>query len=178
MARRYDRPLAAHFRNPTLAARWSDKFLTGIEGALDEQDTINTDLAATQADLADALLAIKIGLSYPSGITITAADVGSNCTITISSHTRHYGDGTTLAISADTVTNRAFSTTYYLYYNDSSCADTTPNILSTTNPNNAVPNKTAGRHYVGEVTTPADGAAASDGDSASPPSYRGDTGLL
>jgi len=170
-ARRFERLLQQHLKYPALGARWSDKFLSRLETLID-------DLETTQADLADQQLALKIGLSYPSGITISAEDVGSNCTISISAHTRHYGDGATLSIAADTITNRSFSTTYYLYYNDSSCADTSPNILSTTNPNNAVPNKTAGRHYVGEVTTPADGGAATDGESASPPSYRGDTGLL
>lgn len=173
MARRFERLLSQHLKYPSLGTRWSDKFLTELETGLDGMESAQDDLASTQDDLADALLAIKIGLSYCSGLTISAADVGANATITISGHTRRYGDGSTLAITGDTITNRNFSTEYHIYYNDTTCSDTTPNFLSTTDPNNAVPNKTAGRHYVGSVTTPANGAAGTSGTPPTPPGYSG-----
>lgn len=183
MARRFDRLLQSHLKYPALGSRWSDKFLTSLEGAMDEQDTINADLTAAQADIAstqsdlantvtdltNAVRSMKIGLSWTSpGAILSAADVGSDCTITIANHTRKYGDGSSLSITGGTITGRAFSTTYYVYYTDSSMSDTTPNFLSTTNPNTAAPNATTGRHFCGAITTPADGGGGTSGGTEPP----------
>jgi hypothetical protein len=155
---------------------------TANTAASDASDAL-ADAAAAQSDATDALsdaaaaqttantvkrdLAISTGYPAP-GDVLSAADVGSDCTITIDAHTRVYGDIANLSVSGGTITGRSFSTTYYVYYDDTTRADTTPSYLSTTNPNVAVPQKAAGRHYVGSITTPADGGGDTTGGAAPP----------
>lgn len=115
--------------------------------------------------LAGGILAdTSLNESYVSGITITAADAGSDVTITISSHTRTYGDGTSVSVDGGTVTGQAYSMTLFLYYDQSSreggavTYDASDNIA--TAGFNAV---NVNRHMVGSVTTPAALAADTDG---------------
>lgn len=180
-ARRFDRPAAGNMKTPTQIVRYHDRHLTGLEKNIGDIETAQTDLAAqqsdlasTQNDLASTLVKLKIGLSWISPEDVLSADdVGSNCTITIANHTRNYGDGTSLSITGSTITNRSFSTEYHIYYNDSGLSDTTPSFQSTTNPNTAAANRTNGRHYVGSITTPADGGGSTSGTGPTPPGYGG-----
>ena len=129
--------------------------------ASDAADAQNT------ADTAKRDDAISASWTSP-GAVLSASDAGSNATITIAAHTRKYGDGTQLNVSGDTITNRNYSTTYYVYYNDANRSDTTPNYQSTTNPNTAAPNAGAGRHFVGKIVTPASGGGATSGGTVPP----------
>jgi hypothetical protein len=91
--------------------------------------------------------------SFTSGLTITATDAGTDATITISAHTRAYGDGTTAAISGGSLTGLAYSTSYWVHY-DAPIGTTgavTYVAATSVQGNGTAPN----RHFVGAVTTPA-----------------------
>lgn len=122
--------------------------------------TANT--AATAASSASAL-----ATSGTSGLTITATDIGASVTITISAHTRVYGDGTSVAVTGGTVTGLAYSTVYYIYYDQPSRAGGAVTYLSTTTQATAA--QTADRHSLGAVTTPAAAAPPATGRPNLPP---------
>jgi hypothetical protein len=133
--------------------------------------------AATAAQAtADAVkVTDKLTASYviPAAV-LAAADVGTTATITIDNHVRRYGDGSDLSITGGTLTGLTFATDYAVYYDDATFSDTTPTSAYTTTPSNALNNFAPGRHYVGLITTPADGAAGTSGGS-NPPGSGGDT---
>lgn len=124
--------------------------------------------ATTAQNAADAAtLEQNLVNSYVTGATITATDAGTNASITISSHTRVYGDGSSLAITGTTLTALAYSTLYYIYYVDATRADTTPTIQATTSQVTAA--QTGDTHLIGSVTTPAAAAADTGGKYVAPP---------
>ena len=126
--------------------------------------------AQTSADGANSVAALTA-----SGVTpnpLTATDAGADATITIAAHTRVYGDGDTLAIAGPTnLTGRAYSTLYYVYYDDATRADTTPSYQTTTSVATAA--QTGDRHLVGSITTPAAAAPPETGDYVAPPGVGG-----
>lgn len=106
----------------------------------------------------------SISTSWTSpGSILTAADAGSNATITIAAHTRKYTDATSVSVNGGSITGRAYSTLYHVYYTQTSRAGGSVSYQSTTDPNVALPNAAAGRHYCGSVTTPAAGGGATAG---------------
>lgn len=154
------------------------------EAQLADLSGLVADLAAAVADIATAQAAadaaqavadavalsdkISASATDPS-VVVTAADVGTDATITIAAHTRRYGDGTTLAVSGGSLTGKAFSTLYAIYYDDPTTADTTPTYVATTTLKDAQPNAASGRHYVDQITTPADGGPGTGGGGYQPP---------
>lgn len=128
-----------------------------------------TDAAAAQstADAVKLNHAINTGNTIP-GEVLTGTDAGSNATITIAAHTRRYGDKADVSVSGGSLTGRAYSTEYYVYYDQTSRAGGAVTYQSTTNWNTADPNKTAGRHFVGRVVTPAAAAPPTSGGSGAP----------
>lgn len=105
---------------------------------------------------------------------LTASDAGSDASIAIASHTRVYPvqggiDVPDLAVTAGSVTGLAFSTTYYVYYDDPALEDVTPTFAATTNQATAQVGAATGRHFVGKVTTPADGGGGTSGGGGYPP---------
>lgn len=113
--------------------------------------------------------------SYPNpGSVLTAADVGTDCDIVIANHTRVYPvqgsiDVPDVSITGATLHGKAFSTTYYIYYDDTTLASTTPTFVATTTSATAQVGAATGRHFVGYITTPADGAAGTGGQGGGPP---------
>jgi hypothetical protein len=167
-----------------------DQILTDLGTAQTDLATAQADLATAQADLADVqaaqsaqLVLIEDALrelarlnSYTAPTNVlTAADVGATCTITVAAHTRVYPGAFVddLAVSAGSITGLANSTTYFVYYDDPTLEDDTPTYLATTIPNTAQVGAAEGRHFVGFVTTPADGGGTSSGSGGSPPGYGG-----
>lgn len=145
----------------------ADAAQTTANTANSTANTATTNIATVKRD--DA-----ISTSWTSpGAILTAADVGSDCTITIAAHTRKYSDATSVSVNGGTITGRAFSTVYYIYYTQTSRAGGAVSYLSTTDPNTAQPNAAAGRHYCGKVTTPADGGASTEGGYTPPGGYGG-----
>lgn len=106
-------------------------------------------------------------------LVLTATDAGANATIAIASHIRRYGDGSSLTVSAGSLTGKSYSTTYAVYYDDITHEDTTPTYVATTDLEEAQHNYIDGRHYVGTVTTPAAAGAPTTG--GSPPAGSGYT---
>ncbi len=134
-------------------------------------------VAETSADTAQASAdgANSVASLTASGVTpnpLTATDAGADATITIAAHTRVYGDGATLAIAGPVnLTGRAYSTLYYVYYDDPTRADTTPTYQTTTSVATAA--QTGDRHLVGSITTPAAAAPPETGDYVAPPGVGG-----
>ncbi|MES2905168.1 MAG: hypothetical protein V4696_13360 [Pseudomonadota bacterium] len=128
-----------------------------------------TAAAATAQGAADG--ANSVASLTNSGVTpnpLSATDAGANATITVAAHMRIYGDGATLAIAGpSSLTGLAYSTFYYVYYDDATRADTTPAYASTTSEATAA--QTGDRHLVGSITTPAAAAPPNTGDEVRPP---------
>lgn len=160
---------------------------TGVTNAATAQTQANT--ATTNAATADAKAvaaareAARLASYTSPTIVLTAADVGATATITIAAHTRVYPvqgtyDVPDVSISAGSITGRAFSTKYWVYYDDTTLAATGPTFLSTTTQLTAQVGSAAGRHLVGVVTTPADGAASTSGSGGLPPAGGGGDGTV
>ena len=141
--------------------------LAAAEAAQNAADTATASAAAAQnaADSSNAVASLTN--SGVTGVTITATDAGSNVTVTVSSHTRVYGDGSTVSVSSGSVTGLSYSTAYYIYYDDPSRAGGTVTYQATTSM--ATASQTGDRHLVGVVTTPAAAGAPVDGDFVPPP---------
>jgi hypothetical protein len=108
------------------------------------------------------------------GAVLSAVDAGSNATVSVASHTRHWGDGSTTSVNSHNFTGKSYSTDYYVYYDDPNQNDTTPSYQITTNANTAAHNSSTGRVYVGAITTPASGGSSTTGGTTPPGGgYRG-----
>ena len=151
---------------------WWQQVVEAIEAQENSQNTLIADLAATQADLTNAIRDIARLSSYTAPTNVlTAADVGTDCTVTIAAHTRIYPGSfvADLAVGGGSVTGLSFSTAYYIYYDDTTLAVTAPAYQATTNAATAQVGAADGRHFVGVVTTPADGGGATGGSGGFPP---------
>ncbi len=146
---------------------------------------IQTAQAAADAAQADAIAAAREAariVSYPNpGSILTAADAGSDASITIANHTRVYPvqgsiDVPDVSITGGSITALAFSTRYFIYYDDTTLANTTPTFVATTDSATAQVGAAAGRHFLGYVTTPADGGGSTGGTGGGPPGGGGGGG--
>lgn len=146
--------------------------------AADAANTAATDAATAATDAqtaadgaqaaADATTAQNnLTNSYPSTNPLSATDAGANATITIAGHNRIYGDGTTVAITGGSLTALAYSTEYFVYYDDPTRAGGAVTFVSTTSATTAA--QTGDRHLVGSVTTPAAAAPPTTGEAVQPP---------
>ena len=121
---------------------------------------VATDAATAAAETATEVAALTN--SGTTGLTITATDAGANVTVTLSAHTRIYGDGNNKTVNAGSVTGLAYSTLYYIYYDDATRAGGAVTYLATTSQTTAA--QTGSRHFIGQVMTPAAAAPPTDGD--------------
>lgn len=107
----------------------------------------------------------ELATSYVTGLTLSATDAGSNATITISAHTRHYpqpnGTTTNVAVNSGSLTALAYDTLYYIYYDDASRAGGAVTYQSTTSEGTAA--QIGNRHTVGAIRTPVAAAANTGG---------------
>lgn len=129
--------------------------------------TANTAATTAQTAATSASEASSLATSGTSGLTITATDAGASATITISAHTRVYGDGTSVAVSGGSVAGLAYSTVFYVYYDQPSRAGGAVTYLTTTSQATAA--QTGDRHSLGAVTTPAAAAGPVTGSPNLPP---------
>lgn len=128
--------------------------------------------AATAQDTADEVAAVsELANSYVSGITITATDAGTDVTVTMSAHTRHYpqpdGSVSNVAVNGGSITALAYSTNYYIYYDQASRAGGAVTYQATTSDTTAA--QIGDRHTVGFVSTPAAAGPPSGGTGTKPP---------
>ena len=130
---------------------------------------VTADAAATNAqnaaDTANATAAITN--SYVTGATITATDAGTDVAVTISAHTRYYADGTNVSVSGGSILALAYSTLYYIYYDQPSRAGGSVTYQETTS--SATAAQINDRHLVGNVMTPAAAAPPTGGKYVEPP---------
>jgi hypothetical protein len=160
-----------------------------IEGAFAAQDAINAELAnqlaqilQAQADATAAGREVARINSYTSpGSVLTATDAGSDATITIASHSRIYpvqGSITVppVSINGDSETGLAYSTRYWVYYDDETLADTDPAFVVTTTAADAQVGAASGRHALGYIDTPASGGSPTGGSGTAPPGGTGGGG--
>ena len=131
--------------------------------AADAQTAADTATAAADTAASESALAT----SGTTGLTITATDAGSSVTVAISAHTRIYGNGASVAVSAGNVTGLSYSTTYYLYYSDPARAGGSVTFLASTSQGAAA--QTGDIHSLGAVATPAAAAPPTDGRPNLPP---------
>lgn len=115
--------------------------------------------------------------STTTGLTITATDMGANVTVDMTAHTRTYGNGTAVAVNAGSVAALAYSTQYFVYYDQASRAGGAVTYVATTTAttaqtSSAFPN----RHYVGSVVTPAALGAPIGGTGAVAPTFEAPPG--
>lgn len=172
--------LAAVQAAATAAQADATQALNDAADALAEATDALNDAAAAQSTANTANTTANTVLKNDSiadswtspGTILSAADVGATATITIAAHTRKYNDATSVAVNGGTVTGLAFSTVYYIYYDDATRAGGAVTYNATTNPNTALPGAATGRHYCGDVTTPADGGGGTSGG-YNPPSGGG-----
>lgn len=143
---------------------------TGLENTIADIQAAMDAAQAAQADATAAALNLARITSYTSPTNVlTAADVGATATISIAAHTRVYAGATDISILAASITGLAFSTGYFVYYDDPTLSDTTPNFVATTSAQTAQVGAADGRHFVGYIMTPADGAGSTGGSGGAPP---------
>lgn len=162
---------------PQLFERYWDEVMKKLEGVLTqilslpgiEAAIAAANAAATNANNAAAASRAETALSnsYPTGVTITATDVGSDVTVSISAHNRTYPPSTTVSVNAGSVTTLAYSTLYYIYYDDPTRVGGAVTYHATTSASTAA--QTGNRHLVGSVATPAAAAPPSTGKYVAPP---------
>lgn len=141
--------------------------LASTENAQAAADAANA--AADNANAAAETVAADNSLanSYVTGLTLTATDAGSNATVSISAHTRVYGDGTSVSVDGGSVTGLPYSTVARIYYDDPDREGGAVTYQST--PDATVAAQTGNRHSVGAVTTPAGGGGPVAGNPVLPP---------
>jgi len=112
--------------------------------------------------------------TVPTNI-LTATDAGSSVTIGVLLHDRQYGDGTSVSLTANpsAITGLAYSTLYAVYYDDTGYSGGAQTYHATTTLKTAQPEKVNGRHYCGQITTPAPAAPPVTGGGALSPSGSG-----
>ena len=130
----------------------------------------NVAAGVAQAAALDAGADASLAASGASGLTMSATDAGASATITISAHTRVYGNGTSVAVSGGSVTGLSYSTGYYIYYVQASRLGGAVTYQATTN--SALAAQTGDTHSLGAVTTPAAAGAPIDGNINLPPGVR------
>lgn len=145
---------------------------TPVAGLTGEERDILLDAATTPPGYTEGLI---------TGSYVVDADPldgllqATDTQITIESHTRVYADktlsltGATLTTEDDGTTAIVATTTYHIYYDDGTRADTTPDFKATQNSTLAVNDPTnPNRHYVGSITTDVNGGTGTTGGGAFP----------
>jgi hypothetical protein len=127
---------------------------------IDPHGTIDTVTYGSPAQIAAIIRA-----AYAAPAFMTAADAGASATITIPGQTWDYPDAVAdVTRTGGTITGAAYSTTYYVCFDDATLADTTPTYIATTTYLSAINSSTHPfRHYLGFVTTPASGGGGTTG---------------
>lgn len=159
--------------------QWLQSFAEGIEselGALAAADAANaaavaaTAAAATanaaagtaQSAATDAAAVAALTNSGVTGAVITGTDAGATVTVSVTAHTRVYGNSTSVSVNAGSVTGLPYSTLVYIYYDQASRLGGAVTYLATTSQTTAA--QTGNRHLVGQITTPAALAAPATGN--------------
>ena len=139
--------------------------LTTAQEARDKANTVEANLDAKKAD--DALLN-----SYTSPVNIlSATDAGDGtATVTVAEHSRIYGDGTSVAVAAGSITGLPLNAFFYVVYSDVERTGGSVAFSALTDPSQA--GQSQGQHLCGDIATPAAGGADSGGGGMTPRGVR------
>ncbi|SEJ03026.1 Putative phage tail protein [Sphingomonas sp. OV641] len=149
---------------------WDANDLPAVQAvAAPAYDPAKNPFAQAINDTVDVSERLMISNSWPSGVSITAGDAGGSTTINVSAHERVYSDRT-VSVAASAQIGLAYSTTYWLYYDDAARSGGDVSLQATTTYANAFPSDAnPARHYVGWILTPAAGGGGSTGGGGTPP---------
>jgi hypothetical protein len=136
-----------------------------ITAAQTAADNANTAAATANSAATSAETAVSQTNAYPTGLTISATDAGTSATIFISAFTEVYpqtnGSNVSVSVNSGSITGLAYSTTYWIYYDDPTRAGGAVTYHATTTQATAA--QTGDRIAVGAVTTPAAAGAPVSG---------------
>lgn len=122
---------------------------------------------------AEGALLQAVGASFtdPASILSAPSDVAS---IVVAAHVRRYLDGTPdRPVSGATIAGLEFGATYYVGYDDEARAGGAVAYLTFADAISAGPSPDhPGRHFVGQITTPAEGGEPSSGGNGGPPWWK------
>lgn len=149
------------FQNTQTVVNNQGDLLASIAAANAAAAAANTAAATAQTASNTVTAASSLANSGTTGLTITATDAGASATITMSAHTRNYGNGTNVAVNGGALTGLAYSTVYYISYIQASRAGGAVTYTASTNPDSLRQN--GDTHSIGAVTTPAALGPAADG---------------
>jgi hypothetical protein len=161
--------LNAGFKAVVNQSNTNEQLIEQIQEALERAgiaiDQANDAAAAANAVVIDAALIN----SYVSPDSVLSASlVGTTATITVASHTRVYGAGTTIGVNGANIPGLMPSTIYYIYYVDPARNGGTVTYFATIDPTDAA--QGSGKHCVGSIQTPAIGSTGTvDGVTTRPP---------
>jgi membrane protein involved in colicin uptake len=169
--------LAAIVASIVAAQAAADAAQASADAATADAAAAAADAAAAAADaLANAREAARINSYTAPTIVLTGVDTGAgHAKVTVANHDRIYPIQGTVVVPTVSITGipdftgLLNSTLYYVYYDDTTLALTTPTMHITTVPEDAQVGAAAGRHFVGTVTTPAAAAPPSTGGGGARP---------
>jgi len=111
---------------------------------------------------------IQSSSTSPTTGVLTATAGSTTTSITVGSHTRNYSDKA-VSVSGSVITGLAYSTLYYVYYDDAPRAGGAVTMQATTDASLAGNSTTyPARHTLGSITTPASGGAPATGGGREP----------
>lgn len=128
----------------------TDDFATAITNAQNAADAATTAAATANAAAAAAAKESALNNSYISPDSVLTA---TTTTITVASHTRHYGDGTSVSVTGGTVAATGMGDDDYVSYSDPTRAGGSVTYLVST----TAPAQTGNTHVVGAITIPTSG---------------------
>lgn len=132
--------------------------------------TAATAAAAAQTSADSVTSDTSLSNSYVIGVTIAGHDAGASATVSVSAHTRLYGNSVQVSVNSGSVTTLAYATSYYIYYDDPARTGGAVTYHVTTSISSAAQSATnPNRHFVGTIITPAALAADTAGIGAAPP---------
>lgn len=158
-----------------MQSHWQ-RFAERIEARFTDIEDVLAQIQQAQATAADAkqtadatATADALNKSFPSPSTILSAT--SAGTITITAHTRIYGDGTSVAVDGGSLSGWSQGQFVQVYYDDAARAGGAVSYQGTTD----VIAQAGSRHIVGGVAIPLAGELPVDGYPPFPPGYVPDT---
>jgi hypothetical protein len=147
-----------------------DEAIAAIEAAQAAADNANAAAAAANEAAEEITAGTALSTSFVENFTPPVVSADNTGLVTIANHDRHYGDGTIVAVTGDTLaTGEASPTRVHIYYSDPSRAGGAVTYQYSTDEADAA--QIGDVHNVGAVEIPA--AGTQSGGYARPPGYGG-----
>lgn len=147
-----------------------DEAIEAIAAAQDAADNANTAAEAANAATEEITSGNALSASFIENFTAPAVSADNTGLVTIANHDRHYGNGTVVAVTGDTLaTGEVSPTRVHIYYSDPSRAGGAVTYQYSTAEADAA--QIGDVHNVGAVEIPA--AGTQSGGYARPPGYGG-----